>query len=62
MRERGSHLWKNLGGANKLAELNLVDSKRLERKLQSDVFKNKDKDVYWFWMLINLESWLRIHA
>jgi asparagine synthase (glutamine-hydrolysing) len=62
MRERGPRVWKNLGGAKKLADLGLVDSKRLERKVRSDVFNNKDKDVYWFWMLINLESWLRIHA
>jgi asparagine synthase (glutamine-hydrolysing) len=62
MRERGPLVWKNLGGARKLSDLELVDSERLERRVQSDVFYNKDKDVYWFWMLINLESWLRIHA
>lgn len=62
MRARGPLVWKNLGGAKKLADLGLVCGKRLEGKIHADIFKNKDKDIFWFWTLIKFESWLRTHA
>ena len=52
-------LWREMGGTPALAELGVVDAKRLECQISASFRHMKLEDVHRVWEVLNLEMWTR---
>jgi asparagine synthetase B (glutamine-hydrolysing) len=59
MRRDGNRLWKDMGGAQALGALNLVDPERVDSFVHTAINSGEHRQAFDAWMIMNMESWLR---
>jgi Asparagine synthase len=59
MLEEGRKAWQVMGGTPALAELGIVDSKRLQVTMTNILAANQPRQEYRIWDILNAEAWLK---
>jgi asparagine synthase (glutamine-hydrolysing) len=55
----GPRVWRQLGGAEALSSLGIVDAAKIERRMQQLFTGSEPKQIYWIWYILAIEAWLR---
>lgn len=55
----GYRIWKNMGGAQALGALNLVDPKRIDSFIHTAIGSGEHRQAFNAWVIMNMESWIR---
>lgn len=59
IRREARDVWRSLGGARALADLGVVDAKKVEAAVATTLDGNLLVDLYNVWDIVNVESWAR---
>lgn len=59
IRRDGNRVWKQMGGAQALGALDLVDPERVDSFVHTAINSGEHRQAFDAWMVMNMESWLR---
>jgi hypothetical protein len=59
MLRAGADVWNQMGGAKALAELGVVDAKRLNSTIEAIIAGGQKSQAHHIWDVLNVEAWLR---
>jgi asparagine synthase (glutamine-hydrolysing) len=61
MLSEGPRAWKEMGGAPALAELGIVDGKKIEAVVAASLASSDLREIHRVWEVLSLEAWVRAH-
>jgi asparagine synthase (glutamine-hydrolysing) len=62
VRTQGPRAWKRMGGLPALADLGIVEGRRIDSVVEAGLGSEQPRAVHRVWELLNLESWVRGHC